>query len=96
MSHMRIKKANCLKDKMDSRSLNSSNANLVESAVPINRDRFKGKSKENQKPSYPKQQNKFSNKIQQPKGCAMPVASRGTKHTSAPFTKSSHSQTGSL
>jgi len=36
--------------------------------LPTNRDRFKGKGKKNQKPNYAKQQNKFSNKIQKPKG----------------------------
>jgi len=64
---MRTEEANCLKDKMDSLSLNSFKANLVESIEPTNRDMFKGKDKKNQKPSYPKQQNKFRNKIQKPK-----------------------------
>ena len=49
---MRTEEANRLKDKMDSLSLNSSNAKLVESVVPINRDKFKGKGKKNQKLSY--------------------------------------------
>ena len=64
---MRKEKANHLKDNMDSLSLNSSKANLIESTVPTNSDMFKGKSKKNQKLSYPKWQNKFSNKIQKPK-----------------------------
>ena len=40
---------------MDSLSLNSSETNMLESAVPINRNSFKGKGKKNYKPSYPKQ-----------------------------------------
>ena len=43
ISHMRTEKANRLKDKMDSLSLNSSKANLVQSATPVYRDKFKGK-----------------------------------------------------
>jgi len=65
---MRIEEANHLKDKMNSLSLNCSKANLVESAVSTNRDKLKGNVKKNQKPNYAKQQNKFSNKIQKPKG----------------------------
>ena len=53
ISHLRTEDANCLKDKMYSLSLNSSKSNLVESIVPINRDRFKGK--KNQKPNFTKQ-----------------------------------------
>jgi len=52
---VRTKEANRLKDKMDSLSLNCSKANLVEFALPTNRDRFKGKGKKNQKPNYTKQ-----------------------------------------
>jgi len=44
---MRAEEATRLKDKMDSLSLNCSKANLVESVVPTNRDRFKGKGKKN-------------------------------------------------
>jgi len=44
---MRTEEANRLKDKMDSLSLNSSKANLVEHAVPRNRGRYKGKGKKN-------------------------------------------------
>jgi len=54
ISHMRTEEANRLKDTMDSLCLYSSKANLVESAVLTNIDRFKGKDKKNQKPSYPK------------------------------------------
>jgi len=43
ISHMRTEEANRLKDKMSSLSLNSVNPNLVESAVPTNKDRFKAK-----------------------------------------------------
>jgi len=45
ISHMRTEEANWLKDKLESLSLNSSKANFVESFVPPNRDRFKGKNK---------------------------------------------------
>ena len=41
--------ANRLKDKMVFLSLNSSKANLVESVVPANKDRFKGKNKKDQR-----------------------------------------------
>jgi len=44
---MRTREANRLKDKIDSLSLNSSKANLVEYAMPTNRDNFKGKGKKN-------------------------------------------------
>ena len=47
---MRTKKANRLTDKLESLSLNSSKANLVESSIHVNRDRFKGKNKRDQKP----------------------------------------------
>ena len=50
ISHMRTEEANRLKDKLESLSLNSSKANLVEFFVPSNRDRFKGKNKKDQKP----------------------------------------------
>ena len=60
---MRTEEANRLKDKMDFLSLYSSKANLVESVVPTNRDKYKDKGKKNQKMSYAKQQSKFSNKI---------------------------------
>ena len=60
---MRTEEANHLKDKMDSLSLNSSKAKLVEFTIPINRDKFKGKGKNNQKLNYPNLSNKFSNKI---------------------------------
>jgi len=45
ISHMRTEEASRLKDKLESLSLNSSKANLVESSMPFNRDRFKGKNK---------------------------------------------------
>jgi len=44
---MRTEKANHLKDKMDSLSLNFPKANPVEFVVPINKDRFKGKGNKN-------------------------------------------------
>jgi len=44
-SHIRIEEANRLKDEIDSLSLNSSIANLVESIVPTNTDMCKGKGK---------------------------------------------------
>ena len=50
VSHMRTEEANRLKDKLESLSLNSSKANLVESSVPVSRDRFNGKNKRDQKP----------------------------------------------
>ena len=52
---------------MNSLSLCSSKANLVESVMPTTRDRFQGKDKKNQKLSYPEWQSKLSNKIQKPK-----------------------------
>ena len=61
--HIRMEEANRQKDKVNSLSLNCSKGNLVESTVPTNRDRFKGKGKKKQKPNYAKQWNKFSNKI---------------------------------
>jgi len=94
--YMRIEEANRLKNKMDSLSLNCSKANQVQSTVPINKDIFKGKGKKNHKPNYAKQQNKFSNKIQKPKGCTMPVATQDTKHISVQFAKGSHSGIKSL
>ena len=42
---MRTEKANHLKDKMEELSLNSSNANLVESSGTVVKDRLKGKHK---------------------------------------------------
>jgi len=47
---MRTEEPNRLKDKLESLSLNSSKVNLVESSVPVNRYRFKGKNKRDQKP----------------------------------------------
>jgi len=44
---MRTEEVNRLKDKMDSLSLYSSKANLVQFVVHINRDRFKEKDKQN-------------------------------------------------
>jgi len=43
---MRTEEANRLKDTMSSLPLNSVNSNLVESIVPINKGRFKGKREE--------------------------------------------------
>jgi len=65
---MRTEETTRLKDKLDSLSLSSSKANLVQYTVSIHRDRFKGKSKKNQKLNHPRQQNKLSNEIQKPKG----------------------------
>lgn len=79
ISHMRTKEANRLKDKMDSLSLNFSKANLVEFVVPTNRARYKGKGKNNKKSSYAKQQKKFSNKIQKPKGLCYVCGKAGHK-----------------
>ena len=47
---MRTEEANRPNDKLESLSLNSSKANLVEFYIPVNRDRFKGKNKRDQKP----------------------------------------------
>lgn len=55
INHLRTEEANRLKDKMNSLSLNSSYVNLIESVVPTNRDKYKGKHKKNQKSSYAKQ-----------------------------------------
>jgi len=41
ISHMQTEEANRLKDRMPSLSLNSVNSNLVESVVPMNKNRFK-------------------------------------------------------
>jgi len=60
---MKIEEANNLKDKMDSLSLNSCKTNQVECTMPTSRDISKVKGKKNQKLDYPKQQNKFGNKI---------------------------------
>jgi len=43
INHMRIEETNSLKQKLSSLSLNSSIANLVQSAVHTHVDRFKGK-----------------------------------------------------
>ena len=65
---MRTEVANRLKEKMSSLSLNYVNSNLAESAVPMNRDRFKGKGKKFQKPNYNlRNQNAVNKKIQKPK-----------------------------
>ena len=45
ISHKRTEEANELKDKMSYLSLNSVNSNLVESTVPANKAKFKGKGK---------------------------------------------------
>jgi len=45
ISNMRTEEANRLKGKMSSLSLNSVNSNLIESAVPASKDRFKDKGK---------------------------------------------------
>ena len=50
ISHIRTEEANQLKDKLESLSLDSSKANLVEYSVSSNRDRLKGKNKKDQKP----------------------------------------------
>ena len=52
INYMRTEEVNRLKDKMSSLSLNSVNSNLVESAVPTNNDRFKGKGRKFQKPNH--------------------------------------------
>ncbi|KAH0712085.1 hypothetical protein KY289_008044 [Solanum tuberosum] len=45
ISHMRTEEVNRLKDKMETLSLNSSKANLVESSGTVVKGRFKGKQK---------------------------------------------------
>jgi len=50
ISHVRTEEASRLKDKLESLLLNSSKANLVESSIRVNRDRFEGKNKKDQKP----------------------------------------------
>jgi len=65
---MRTEEANRLKDKLESLSLNSSKANLVESSTPLNRDRFKGKNKKDQKPfNYQNRLKRKNSKIQKQK-----------------------------
>jgi len=87
ISHIRTEEANRLKDKIHSLSLNSSKANLVESTMPTNRDRFKGKVKKNKKSSYSKQQNKFCNKFKQPKGLCYACNKPGHKAYQCPLRK---------
>jgi len=68
INHMRTEEVNCLKDKMFYLSLNSSKANLAETAVPANKDRFKGKNKKEQRQDKNHNQLKKTNgKIQKPK-----------------------------
>ena len=68
ISHMWTEEANMLKDKISSLSLNSINSNLIESAVPTNKDRFKGKGKKFQKSNHNlRNQNVVNKKIQKPK-----------------------------
>jgi len=65
ISHMRTEETNRLKDKMSSLSLTTSRANLVESSVPLNRDRFKGKNKQDQKHyKHQNQLKRMNSKIQ--------------------------------
>ena len=59
---MRTEKANRLKDKLESLSLNSSKANFIESSVSSNRDKFKGKNNKDQKQF--KHQNRLNDKQQ--------------------------------
>jgi len=61
ISHMRTEEVNRLKDKMAFLSLNSSKANHVESLVPSNKDRFKGKNKKDQKQAKHQNQLKRTN-----------------------------------
>jgi len=78
ISPMRTEEANRLKDKLESLSLNASKANLVESSVPSNRDRFKGKNKKDQKPF--KHQNRLkrtNSKIQKHKVVCYVCGKRG-------------------
>ena len=68
ISYMRTEEANRLKDKMAFLSLNSSKANLVESPVPSNKDRFKGKNKKDKKQSkHQNQLKRINSKIQKQK-----------------------------
>ncbi|KAH0765675.1 hypothetical protein KY285_001546 [Solanum tuberosum] len=60
ISHIRTEEANCLKDKMEELSLNSSKANLVESSGTIVKDRFKGKQKKVSKKEHMKKKNQFN------------------------------------
>jgi len=65
---MRTEEANRLEDELDSLSLNSYKANLVESIALLTETGLKAKGKKSQKPNHHRQRNKFSNKIQKPKG----------------------------
>jgi len=68
ISHMRTEETNRLNDKIISLSLNSSKANLVESDVPANKDRFKENNKKDQRQGKNQNQLKKTNgKIQKPK-----------------------------
>jgi len=64
---MRIEEANSLQDNINDLSVNSSKVTLTEIFMPTNREKFKYKGKKKQKRSYPKQQNRYYNKIQKPK-----------------------------
>ena len=63
---MRTEESNRLKDKISSLSFNFVNSNLVESVIPMNKDRFKGKGKKFHKPNL-RNQNAANKKIQKPK-----------------------------
>ena len=79
---MRTEEANRLIDKLKFLSLNSSKSNLVEYVVSTYRDSFKGKCKKNKKLNHPRQQNKFSDKIQKPKGLCYVCGKSGHKSIS--------------
>lgn len=69
INHIRTEEANCLKDKMEDLSLNSSKANLVESSGTVAKVRFKGKQKKVLKENKKKNQfNKPKSLIQKSKG----------------------------
>ena len=71
---MTTEEANQQKDKLESLSLNSFKANLVESSVPSNEDRFKGKNKKDKKSFKHQNHLRQTTKFKSRKLSAMSVA----------------------
>jgi len=86
ISHMRTEEANWVKEKMSSLLLNYVNSNLVESTIPANKNRFKGKGKKFQKPNL-RNQNAVKKKIQMPKVACYVCGKPGVKRVSSSQTE---------